>query len=116
VIWVTGSQRYFFPLGVSARFFPWDSVPWVQLGLGTMPYLEHTGLELPERSVSSYDLGATLTAKLAVGVRIRGWDIGLGADSNLGTFYEHYTGTETRPWDYTFVLWVGAPVWNRRQQ
>jgi hypothetical protein len=114
VIWVNGSQRSFFPLGVSLRVFPWKRGPWAQLGLGTTPYVEHTGVMLPERSVSAIDAGAMLTTKVGAGVRIRGWDIGLGLDSNLGSFYEHYTGPETRPWDYTVVVWVGAPVWTRR--
>lgn len=115
VIWVSGSQRYFFPLGVSVRVFPWERGPWFQFGLGTMPYVERTKLAFPTRSISSTDVGAMTAAKLGVGARIRGWDIGVGFDFNLGSAFENYMGTETLPWAYTFSMWVGVPVWTRRQ-
>jgi hypothetical protein len=115
VIWIAGSQRYFLPLGVGLRIFPWERGPWVQLGLGMMPYVEHTGLAFPTRSISATDVGARTAAKLGIGARIRGWDIGMGIDFNLGSSFENYMGVETRPWQYTLSMWIGAPVWIRRQ-
>ena len=116
VIGLDGSQRYFLPLGIGVRMFPWRGASsgtgmWIQLGLGLMPYVEHTGLMLPERHVGATDFGSVVAIKPAIGVRIRGWDIGMGLDVNLGTSFKNYTGPETRPWTHTPMVWIGAPVW-----
>jgi len=119
VIWANGSQRYLGPLGVSLRVFPWKNVgPWAQLGLGAIPYVESISVILPERIASATDFGSTMTAKLQIGVRILGFDLGLGSDFNLlpSPFYKKYTGTETLAWDNTFMVWVGVPVWTGRPQ
>jgi len=118
VIWTQGSQRYLTPLGVSLRVFPWEQVgPWAQVGLGTIPYVEQVSVVLPERIASTTDVGATMTAKLQIGVRAWGFDLGLGLDLNLlpSPFYKKYTGAETLPWDDTVMVWIGRQVWTRRQ-
>ncbi|MDI1432687.1 hypothetical protein [Polyangium sorediatum] len=117
VIWTQGSQRYLGPLGVSLRVFPWENVgPWAQVGLGAIPYVEQMSVLLPQRIASATDVGATLTAKVQIGARFWGFDLGLGVDFNLlpSPFYEKYTGIETLPWDNTFMVWLGRQVWTRR--
>lgn len=117
-IWAEGTTRYFSPLGVSLRIFPWEQGLWFQFGLGTMPFVEHISVVLPERTVSTTDFGATLAAKLQIGFSFAEWHVGVGSDFNLLPldFYEKYDGSETLPWDNTFMLWVGRQVWTGRDQ
>lgn len=117
--WITGSTRVFAPVGLTLRVHPWQRGPlWIQAGIGSMPYLETVSLTLPERTASATYLGATLTTKLALGVRVAGWEFGVGSDANLlpSPFYTTYTGDESVPWNNTFIVWIGRQLWTREQQ
>lgn len=116
MVWVDGSQRFLHPIGMSWRVFPWERIgPWIQLGVGAIPYIERISVALPERIATTTDVGATVTAKLQFGLRIVNFEIGVGADFNLlpTPFYSKYSGTETLPWDDTLMVWIGWHAWSK---
>lgn len=119
VIWTQGSQRFLHPVGVSFRAFPWKNVgPWIQIGLGAIPFIEQIRLALPQRLVTATDAGATLTTKVQAGVFIGRFELGLGVDLNVlpSPFYQNYKGIETLPWDDTFMVWIGWQAWVKKDK
>lgn len=115
--WIPGSVRVYTPVGLSLRVLPWERGPlWLQGGIGSVPFLETIRVALPDRTVSSTAIEGTLTAKLAVGVRVAGWELGVGNDANLlsSQSYTTYTGDRLLPWDNTVMVWIGRQVWTRR--
>lgn len=120
MVFADGLRRYSAGLGAGVRVAPGRRGPvWLRLGLGTTGWVERVGVILPERSASATDVGALLTANIALGLQsparsglLRGWELGLGWNHNLlpSPFYQSYTGTEAQPNRGTAMVWLGRQL------
>lgn len=107
-----GARRYVGSVGAALRVTPWNGPVWLQLGAGFTGHVERIGVVLPERMVENTDAGAIVTSDIAIGVRVRGWELHIAYDRVLvpWTFYEIYNGVESLPFDGTGKVWIGRQL------
>ncbi len=113
LLYATGSTRFTGSLGGAGRLTPAPRVPiWLQLGLGVSGFTERMSVVFPDRAVRTTDVGAALTGDVAIGVRVRRWQLALAWKHQLVSTEpeEAEIGTETLRHRGTLGIAIGRDL------